>query len=400
MQFVSRPADPVDDPLGLDPDLVWMSPSVSLWGWGESQRIHPGTSGRRIEVLGEGYRKVVSSCGQSGDAPVRGPILFSSATFATGSPGSIGVVPRLLLGRVGEEWWLTAQDGGFDLPEPVAEPPPPDRARYAGSTAPDIDWTESVAEAIRRIERGDLDKVVMARDYAVWSRTPFHPPRLLRHLRSRFPGCYVFRVAGMIGASPELLVRLRGNDFESQVLAGSVPSHTDPTQDAAAARHLLSSEKNNWEHELAVRSVAEALAAIDVEPDVGTPGLLRLDNVQHLATEVRAVISPGFDALGVAALLHPTAAVGGTPTETALDLIAELEGMDRGRYAGPVGWMGPSGDGELAIALRCAELSGARARLFAGAGVVRGSLPEAELEETRVKLGAMMGALAPSGQSD
>jgi menaquinone-specific isochorismate synthase len=124
--------------------------------------------------------------------------------------------------------------------------------------------------------------------------------------------------------------------------------------------------------------------------------LVRLDNVQHLATPVAGQVDGDIDVLGLAARLHPTAAVGGTPTQEAVALIAEIEGMDRGRYAGPVGWMDGRGDGEFAIALRCAELSGARARLFAGAGIVTGSLPEAELEETRIKLKAMMGSLRAS----
>src|SRR5690606_19861037 len=146
--------------------------------------------------------------------------------------------------------------------------------------------------------------------------------------------------------------------------------------------------------ELAVRSVTESLTRIGLEHTVlGGPRLLRLDNVQHLATPVVGE-SGDRHVLELVEALHPTAAVGGTPTPAAVALIAELEGMDRGRYAGPIGWVDGSGNGDFAIALRCAELSGARARLFAGAGIVEASLPEDELEETRIKLGAMMGAIA------
>lgn len=197
-----------------------------------------------------------------------------------------------------------------------------------------------------------------------------------------------------MGASPELLVRRSGDRFQSLVLAGSAPSFTDPARDAAAASRLLESDKDRWEHELAVRSVREAMAPLSDNLDIADqPDILRLDNVQHLATTVSARISSGHDALTLTAALHPTAAVGGTPTAAAVDTIAELEGMDRGRYTGPVGWADARGDGEFAIALRCAEISGARARLFAGAGIVAESLPEAELDETRIKLAAMMGAL-------
>lgn len=213
-------------------------------------------------------------------------------------------------------------------------------------------------------------------------------------LISRFPGCHVFRVADLVGASPELLVRRTAERMDSLVLAGSAPSFVDEDQATSAARTLMDSDKDRWEHELAVRSVRDPLVGIGAEVDVrDTPEILRLANVQHLATAVTATVPAGWDALHLAELLHPTAAVGGTPTDAAVRVIEELEGMDRGRYAGPVGWMDGRGDGEFAIALRCAELSGARARLFAGAGIVAGSLPEAELDETRLKLGAMMGAL-------
>jgi menaquinone-specific isochorismate synthase len=260
---------------------------------------------------------------------------------------------------------------------------------------PDVLWLEAVAEAVRRIQRGDLEKVVLARDYAVWSRQPFAARSLLHYLQGLFPQCHIFRVDDLVGASPELLVRRTGDRFESLVLAGSAPSFADPDRDAEASRRLLESDKDLWEHELAVRSVRSAMGPLTEGATVATrPQILRLDNVQHLATPVSARIREGHDALTLAAALHPTAAVGGTPTATAVKTIAELEGMDRGRYTGPVGWTDGRGDGEFAIALRCAEISGARARLFAGAGIVSDSLPEAELDETRIKLAAMMGALA------
>lgn len=265
---------------------------------------------------------------------------------------------------------------------------------------PDLLWLEAVAKSIREIERGTVDKVVLARDYAVWSRQPFHRGHLLHRLRSRFPSCYVFQVADLMGASPELLARRTAEQLESLVLAGTAPVFDDPDADAKAAADLLDSPKDRWEHELAVGSVHEALADAGIPARAtAEPEVLRLDNVRHLATRVSARVPAHFDTLTAAEALHPTAAVGGTPTGAALELIERLEGMDRGRYAGPVGWTDGRGDGEVAIALRCAEISGARARLFAGAGIVAGSLPEAELEETRLKLGAMMGALGADQSS-
>lgn len=396
MRFTSRPVDPIDDPLGRAPDLVWMSPEVSLWGWGEAARFRPGTGPGRIRHLSALFSSfledgtVVDEMG----VPGSGPVLFASITFSPDSAGSIGIVPRVTLGRRGETWWITTVEEER-LPEAADTPDGVDRARYAGSSVPDVQWLEKVARAVDEIRSGALDKVVLARDYAVWSKTPFRPSPLLAHLHQRFPACHVFRVADLIGASPELLVRRTATRLDSLVLAGSAPTYHDPGQDADAAAALLASDKDRWEHELAVRSVRESLEAVKAESSVGdVPEILRLDNVQHLATPVTATVAADLTALDLAEAFHPTAAVGGTPTGRAVALIDELEGMDRGRYAGPVGWMDADGDGELAIALRCAELSGARARLFAGAGIVSASLPEEELDETRLKLDAMMGALA------
>lgn len=402
MRFVTRPIPPLESPLGRDPDLVWMSPSVSLWGWGEAERLHPGTGHDRIATLRHRLAETLAATDvdDAVGVPGTGPVAFVSVTFSAGSLGSVALVPRVLVGNRGDDWWMTSVDG--DLPPSPAPPVPGtgDRARYAGSSMPDLLWMEAVAESIRQIEHGTLDKVVMARDYAVWSRQPFARRDLLNRLRSRFPSCYVFQVEDLVGASPELLVRRSSAQFESLVLAGSAPVFDDPDADARAAAALLDSAKDRWEHELSVRSVREALAeaGVTARPTDG-PEVLRLDNVRHLATRVSAPVPAHFDALAATQALHPTAAVGGTPTSAALELIERLEGMDRGRYAGPVGWTDGRGDGEIAIALRCAEISGARARLFAGAGIVAGSLPEAELEETRLKLGAMMGALG-ADQSD
>lgn len=390
MRFVSRVVDAVEDPLRLDPDTVWMSPQVSLWGWGAAVTFQPGSGPDRLATIAEAFESF------SAEVDVEGrerPVVFASTTFATGSTGSVGLVPRVMLGQRDGNWWTTTV-AGAELPPGAPPAPPVDRARFAGSSVPDVRWLEAVAEATRRIGDGELDKVVLARDYGVWSREPFHPPRLLRHLRSRFPSCHVFRLANLVGASPELLVRRRGTEIESVVLAGTAPTYPDPTADAGAARELLDSDKDRWEHELSVRSVSETLEKMGIETETPDgPELMRLDNVHHLATPVTGHDRDRRHVLALAEALHPTAAVGGTPTEAAVGMIARLEGMDRGRYAAPVGWMGADGDGEVAIALRCAELSGARARLFAGAGIVAGSLPESELEETRVKLSAMMGAL-------
>lgn len=275
-------------------------------------------------------------------------------------------------------------------------PPPPhqDRPRYAGSSQPDLHWLEAVAEAIGLIEAGEVAKVVLARDHAVWAREPFDAVALARRLTARFASCHTFVVDGLVGATPELLLARNGDRVVSRVLAGTAARGPDPASDARLGAALLASDKDRTEHRLAAESVADVLAprcrVLQHDPE---PELLRLDNVQHLATLFTGDLDVPASALELVAALHPTAAVGGTPRRTAIEVIRRLEGMERGRYAGPVGWTDPSGDGEWGIALRCAQLSGARARLFAGVGIVGASLPEAELEETRLKLLAMQAAL-------
>jgi menaquinone-specific isochorismate synthase len=283
------------------------------------------------------------------------------------------------------------------IPGPRATPPLAvrrDRPRYAGSSKPDVHWLEAVATAIDRIIDGEAEKVVLARDVAVWSHELFDHVDLARRLTERFPRCHTFVVDGLVGATPELLLSRTDDRVESRVLAGTVGRADDEAEDAALGDGLLRSAKDLWEHQLAADSVCEVLQPRCVElTHDPSPRLLRLDNVQHLATTFHGRLRRAETALEIVAALHPTAAVGGTPRAAALDLIRELEGMDRGRYAAPVGWTTPDGDGRWGIALRCAQLEGARARLFAGVGVVAASLAEDELQETRLKLLAMQAVL-------
>ncbi len=229
---------------------------------------------------------------------------------------------------------------------------------------------------MQRITRGDVDKVVLARDLEARTEHPVDPRWLLRGLAESYPGCWTFAVDGLVGATPELLVRLERGLVHSRVLAGTIRRTGDDEHDLALAASLARSSKDLEEHEYAVRSLADALAPHCTSMNVPeSPFVLHLPNVMHLATDVAGVLSDGATSLALAAALHPTAAVGGTPTPAAVELIRELEGMDRGRYAGPVGWTDGRGDGEWGIALRCAELDAAdphRVRLFAGCGIVAG----------------------------
>jgi menaquinone-specific isochorismate synthase len=251
-----------------------------------------------------------------------------------------------------------------------------------------------------RIAAGGLDKVVLARDLEARSDHPVDPRWVLRRLTSGYPTCWTFAVDGLLGATPEMLVRCERGLVTSRVLAGTIRRTGDDARDLALAGSLARSSKDLEEHEYAVRSVAEALAPHCASTNVPeSPFVLHLPNVMHLATDVTGVLPQRDGApsvLELAAALHPSAAVCGTPTDRAAALIDELEGMDRDRYAGPVGWVDARGDGELGIALRTARQDPAdarRLRLFAGCGIVAGSDPEAELAEADAKLVPMRDAL-------
>ena len=241
--------------------------------------------------------------------------------------------------------------------------------------------------------------MVLARDLLVSSDVPLDPRRMLRRLADRFPDCWTFAVDGLLGATPELLLRRDGRQLSARVLAGTAPRGAGAADERLAAA-LMHSAKDRAEHALAVDSLVRALepycATLDAPEE---PELLTLANVRHLATDVtgtqrRSGSRARAGLLELVGAVHPTAAVCGTPTADAAAMIAELEGMDRGRYAGPVGWLDSRGDGEFGLALRCAELTGdSGARLFAGCGIVAGSDPAAELAETQAKFAAFQAAL-------
>lgn len=392
---------PLVDLVPGEPAVAWVRQGEGLVGWGTAARIRPGPGPQRFARAEAGLRELADVAEVRDDVGLAGSGLvgLGSFAFADDAPGSVLIVPRVVVGRRDGVTWCTRIDpvGAPPAPGPrVGDPPtaPRDRPRYAGSSKPDLHWLEAVAEAIRHIEAGELDKVVLARDHAVWAHEPFDPLDLARRLTARFDGCHTFVVDGLVGATPELLLARDGPRITSRVLAGTVGRGHDTAADERLGASLLASAKDRLEHRLAADSVREVLAprCTTLRHDA-EPTLLRLDNVQHLATTFAGTLDGQASALELVAALHPTAAVGGTPREQAVAMIRALEGMDRGRYAAPVGWTDATGDGEWGIALRCAELSGARARLFAGVGIVAASLPEAELEETRLKLLAMQAAL-------
>lgn len=386
------------DLLALRPDWIWLGPDTQLVGWGQAVKTAAGFGPDRFGRAQRSFSDWLETVHVEDQVrlPGTGPIAFSSFTFDERSPGSVLAVPDVTVGKSGDQWFMTTV-GSSDPQAYLRAGPevrvPTDRPRFAGASIPDVQWLEAVATATDLIEQGEVSKVVLARDFALWSKVPFDPMHLVSKLHHRFPECYTFLVDGLVGASPELLIRMEDRQVLSQALAGSARRSDDPVEDETIGKSLLNSDKDRREHESAAASVGRVLGEVcsQLERDL-EPQLVKLANVQHLGTRFSGRLAHSLSILDLVDRLHPTAAVGGTPTDRAVELIHNLEAMDRGRYAGPVGWMDARLNGEFAIALRCAELSGARARLFAGAGIVAGSLPENELEETRLKLLAMQSA--------
>ena len=392
----------IDDPvdlLGHVPEpggMAWIRSGEGLVGWGEAARFELTDGDKRFAQASEELTSWLRSCDVRDEVgvPGTGPVAMAAFTFDPRSAGSVLILPRVVLGRRDGVAWRTVVGDPADAPAPALQAlPDTGRIRYAGAALDEVAWLEAVAQAVDDIRTGALDKVVLARDLLVWSESVLDTRVLARRLADRFPECFTFICDGLVGATPELLIRRTGSMVESLVLAGSAPRGRDEAEDARLGDGLLASGKDLEEHQLAVASVLPRLRERCEAVDVHGPRLLRLANVQHLATELRGWLRVPEPVLSLVAALHPTAAVCGTPTAVALDRIRALEGMDRGRYAGPVGWVDANGDGELGIALRCAEVHDNRARLFAGAGVVGDSLPEWELEETRLKLRAVQSAL-------
>jgi menaquinone-specific isochorismate synthase len=323
-----------------------------------------------------------------------GLVAFGTFAFADSPGDSTLVVPEVIVGRRGDTAWLTtvSSTGGLDQLDRRLElattPPAPVGVKFADGALNGDEWMAVVADAVRRIEAGELEKVVLARDLVATADEPIDVRWPLRRLAAQYPTCWTFHVDGMFGATPELLVRRERGLVTSRVLAGTIRRTGDDDRDLALAAHLARSSKDLEEHEYAVRSVAESLEPHCSSMNVPeAPFVLHLPNVMHLATDVAGVVhdAASVTSLALAEALHPSAAVGGTPTRAALDLIAQLERMDRGRYAGPVGWMDAKGDGEWGIALRSAAIEGDTVRLFAGCGIVADSDPEAELAESQAK---------------
>jgi isochorismate synthase len=367
---------------------------------------------------------------ESGDRsapPASGPVWVGGFSFApTGGTSpewaslspAVMVMPELALARRGEEARLTvtavldgdeSADAVLDrlrarveslepIPMPLLDPDPVVAPRVAAAAPPEH-FESAVARGVERIRAGELDKVVLAREVRVHAPAEIDPAPVFDALRAGFPACYCYLVGtpeiAFIGASPELLVRREGARAQTVALAGTTRRSADPSVDDLLGEQLLQSEKQREEQAIVVRRIERTLRPVSVwVAAADEPVLVKVQNVQHLATPIRAQLADSVSCVELAGRLHPTPAVGGEPPEKAAPLIPALEGLDRGWYAGTVGWSDLSEDGEFCVAIRCALLRGRVAHLYAGNGIVRDSVPAEELAETEVKLQALLPLLS------
>jgi salicylate biosynthesis isochorismate synthase/menaquinone-specific isochorismate synthase len=383
----------------------------------------------RFTSVGTGWRSLVDNAivDELAGPPGSGLVAVGGFAFAPdgadtpawdGFPPASLLVPELSLTRRARDVWLTvnvevAPDDTLedvasrierrlselrDRALPLLDPSPTGSYKVI-SPIPPSHYEEAVARAVQRIRAGELEKVVLAREVEVHAPDRHQPDAILGLLREAFPSCFVFAVgrgdATFLGASPELLVRREGQRASTVALAGSARRSADPAVDDHLGEQLLRSDKDREENAIVARRIARALRPhaiwVTAAPE---PALVRVANIQHLGTPIRAQLASPIGAIELASLLHPTPAVGGEPGAVAEKLIPALEGLDRGWYASPIGWTDAVGDGEFCVALRCALLRGALARCYAGCGIVRDSEPAAELAESELKLQALLPLLA------
>ncbi len=387
----------VTRPLRIDVDLndvargdgfLFVRSGVGVAGRGVAARVDAGDA---AAVLASIDRDDVVR------APGCGPIAIGVLPFVPGAAGEL-IIPAVTVtkGLDGQRWITVIDDAEVDLTAPAA--PQPSTAEYVvRALTPTEVYLDAVRTARDAVRAGDLTKAVISRDIAVASDHPIDVYAVLLRLRASFATSYRYSIDGFIGASPELLVERHGNIVRSHPVAGTAPRTGDPATDERIAAGLIDSMKDQIEHRVVIDVVHDTLlpwcSYLDWEPE---PSIVAVANVQHLGTLIEGRLSdPAPNVLTLARALSPTPALGGHPRDAALRLIASVEGRDRGRYGGTVGWIDADGNGTWAVAIRCAELSPDRrtARLSAGGGIVADSDPHAELAETQAKFQAMLSAL-------
>ena len=399
----------IDDPGSLvallEPlhPLAFMRGGDGIVGIGEALRLE-FTGPSRFTDAAAAWAAIAESATVLDPIAVAGSglVAFGSFAFADGSPAtSVLVIPAVLVGRRDGRCWVTRAAPSAELVAPhydtlVPGIAPPGTFFSAnltpGTMSPPV-FTDAVREVIELIRTGVASKVVIARDLVgdLPAKADLRLP--IGRLAAAYPDNFKFAVDGLIGSSPETLVRVSAGTVTARVLAGTSARGADDAADSAAEAEILTSTKDLAEHEFALASVLAALEPHSSDLTANdAPFALALPNLWHLASDVTGTLTDGSGSLDLVAALHPTAAVAGFPTAAALSAIAELELFDRGRYAGPVGWVDARGDGEWAVALRCAQVTGDTVTAYAGAGIVADSDPERELAETALKFLPIAGA--------
>lgn len=406
VRVVSRPTTRVDELLTLtspDAPLSWWRRGDGFVGFGVAAQL-TATGPQRTRELSQLWRDYVATAEVSDTVGVAGSglVAFGAIAFDDESAAqSTLIVPRVIVGQRGDAAWITTiTPHGTSAQVPVETP---FGDYWPATLGPGLLTPEGYQQAVRdgltAIAEGVVGKVVLARDIVGTIPADADLRRLSRALQAGYPDCWNFAVDGLIGASPETLVTVSKGRLTARVLAGTASRGADADADTAAATALATSQKDQDEHRYAVASVTTALAAHTTALAASEqPFMLKLPNVWHLATDIEATLGERESSLDLVAVLHPTAAVAGTPTAAALQVIRDIEPFDRRRYAGPVGWIDAAGDGEWAIALRCAQFEPADDHIavtaHAGAGIVAGSDPEKEMLETRVKFRPIIDAIA------
>ena len=369
-----------------------------ILGWGQALKLE-ATGRNRVLELDELWRETVAKAEISDSLNLQGSglIAFGSIAFSDHSPTkSVLVIPHVVIGKREGKLWLTTIS--IDEQEALAlinfEKPFTPVHFAPGAIAPE-QYLANVDKALAAIEQHELEKVVLARDLLAQVSNDFNPNAALAKLENKFNTCYIYLVDGIFGASPELLVKVSHSQVTARVLAGTAGRGTDPGVDKAIGSALHESPKNRAEHKFAIDSLVASLDEDAAEINVDAqPFSIALPNLWHLASDVRAVLKSDASSLQVVSALHPSAAVAGTPRNKALEVIEAIEQVDRGRYAGPVGWIGADGDGTWAIALRGAQLREGTLTAFAGCGIVEGSVPQAELDEASLKFKPIVDSLS------
>ncbi|MFT4186347.1 MAG: chorismate-binding protein [Micrococcaceae bacterium] len=316
---------------------------------------------------------------------------FSSISFdAESNWGAKLTIPDFLLEKTSTGFTLTS----YSLTEKNIELATKSLYQTAGkyqlvdTSLSDIDWKQIVAKAVNAMKNGELEKVVLSRNLSYKADTEVFPNAVAQKLLADYPQCWTYQYENFVGATPELLIEIQNNKAKARVLAGTQARNTKNGKEI-----LINSNKEQKEHAFAVDSLVKVLEPRSTKVNVNGPFALELPNVWHLASDITATLKAPLEILKILEKIHPTAAVGGTPTTKAVELIKKLENYDRGPYAGPIGWLNNAGEGQFGIGLRGGIIDGKHIELYAGGGIVVDSIPKNELNETRAKLVPMQNAL-------